>query len=730
MPFFSETLEAPFGSQLDRFLVCGLGSLGQHCVAELKEYGAIVSAIVDTPPKSWEIPELPQLLEEVFIGDCRLETVLKQARIHDCRTILLVTGNERVNTEAALAARSLNPKVRLIVRSDKQNLNQLLEQSLGNFAAFEPTQLSASAFALSALGVETLGYFNLEKRLLRVVEYQVQPGDRWCDRWWVHGLDSHSRRLLSHIPAQPDRSFNSQIDSSHSHPHAQQFHQWEPDAVLKAGDTVVYVEVMNSLDMGDMLARPTHDRPIHDRLTHDPLTNQEPRALPDHRRSRKAWIAQRFIQLFAQLGDWIRQGRNWKQTLRQFWQSTEQYQTQRVAIVCGITLVVMWLLGIVLYRLFYPSIGLVEAFYAPIILLLGGYGDLFGSVAFANQPAPAAAMPGWLRLFSLALTLAGTAFVGVLYALLTEALLTSRFIFFSNRDPVPHANHVVLVGLGRVGRGVATLLQELKQPLVAITIQSFDSTTLPRMPIIMGDLTHLLTQVNVETAKSIVVVTGDDIQNLELGLMAHTINPHSRLVIRTYDQHFSNSVTRLFPYAQVLCGSALSAEVFVAAAFGENIISLFHFNQQTVLVTEYSIETSDTLNGRLLSEIAYGYGVVPVLYQQNRQELPELMPSEDIRLYVGARLIVLATSQSLQWIERGELAPRQWHVRIEQVLNTYAVTEGAGQIALISGCSLGAAKELMLNLPALLEMPLYEHQAQRLVRKLNESNVLAHALKL
>ncbi|MBW4658810.1 MAG: NAD-binding protein [Drouetiella hepatica Uher 2000/2452] len=710
MPSPSKSLDLPYGSQLDRFLVCGLGSLGQHCVAELKEYGAIVSAIVEAPPKSWEIPELPQLLEEVLIGDCRLETVLKQARIHDCRTILLVTGNERVNTEAALAARSLNPKVRLIVRSDKQNLNQLLGQSLGNFAAFEPTQLSASAFALSALSVETLGYFKLEKRLLRVVKYQVEQGDRWCDRWWVHGLNSRSRRLLSHTPLDPPS------DSPLNPLHPEQFHQWNSEAVLKHGDTVVYVEVMNSLDMGDMLARPTHDRSNDHDLRTKPSRWQKSVA--------------RISQLWIQLGHWGKPGKTLAQILRQFWRSTEQYQTQRVAIVCGITLVFMWLLGILLYRMSYPTIGLAEAFYAPIILLLGGYGDLFGSVDFANQPAPAAEMPGWLRLFSLTLTLAGTAFVGVLYALLTEALLTSRFMFFSNRDPVPHSNHVVLVGLGRVGQGVATLLQELKQPLVAITIQAIDSSTLPRMPIIMGDLPHLLAKVNLETAKSIVVVTGDDIQNLELGLMAHTINPNSRLVIRTYDQHFSNSVTRLFPYAQVLCGSALSAEVFVAAAFGENIISLFHFNQKTVLVTEYSIEAGDTLNGKLLSEIAYGYSVVPVLYQRNSQELPELMPSEDIRLYGGARLIVLATSQSLQWIERGELAPRQWQVRIEQALNSHAVIEGANKIALVSGCNIGAAKKLMVNLPATLELPLYEHQAQRLVRKLNESNVAALALRL
>ena len=90
-------------------------------------------------------------MEEVLIGDCPQPSVLEQAKIGQCRAVLLVTSDEHVNTEAALAARLLNPKIRLIVRSDKQNLNQLLSQSLGNFVAYEPTQLSASAFALAAL---------------------------------------------------------------------------------------------------------------------------------------------------------------------------------------------------------------------------------------------------------------------------------------------------------------------------------------------------------------------------------------------------------------------------------------------------------------------------------------------------------------------------------------------------------------------------------------------------
>jgi phosphoglycerate dehydrogenase-like enzyme len=53
------------------FLVCGLGSLGQHCVVALKEFGVPVRAIDLTNKEYWNIPELPDLLDQLLIGDCR-----------------------------------------------------------------------------------------------------------------------------------------------------------------------------------------------------------------------------------------------------------------------------------------------------------------------------------------------------------------------------------------------------------------------------------------------------------------------------------------------------------------------------------------------------------------------------------------------------------------------------------------------------------------------------------
>lgn len=53
----------PIQTHPDRFLVCGLGSLGQHCVANLKAFGVRVAAIDRLASDAWEIEAPPELLD-------------------------------------------------------------------------------------------------------------------------------------------------------------------------------------------------------------------------------------------------------------------------------------------------------------------------------------------------------------------------------------------------------------------------------------------------------------------------------------------------------------------------------------------------------------------------------------------------------------------------------------------------------------------------------------------
>lgn len=185
----------------DLFLVCGLGSFGQHCVVALQAFGVEVCAIDVTIPSAWELPEVPRLLSELHQGDFRATEVLQRLGLERYRAVLLVAGDEPTNLKASLTLRLLNRDVRLVVRSNHPNLNEVLAQQLGNFVAFSPKQLPAAAFALAALGEDILGTVTAHGQRFRVVQRRITPEDPWCDRRSLDQVEGRSRRILSYTAA-------------------------------------------------------------------------------------------------------------------------------------------------------------------------------------------------------------------------------------------------------------------------------------------------------------------------------------------------------------------------------------------------------------------------------------------------------------------------------------------------------------------------------------------------
>lgn len=657
---------------IEFFLVCGLGSLGQQCVLALKQFGVRVKAVEKTILDSYEIPNLPDLLDQLVIGDCVYPPTLEQLDLGACRAALLVTSLEQVNIETALLIRQLSPKTRLVVRSGQQNLNELLSEQLGNFIAYEPLELPANTFALAALSSETLGFFELNQQWLRVVQIQLAAKHPWLYNFRLHELHGRTRRILVHQSLQESAWPG--------------FHQWDADNTLQIADYLIYVELLDAWGL-------------------HPLQHPQTQALPAA--PSPSWLGR--------FGQWLwQQGQNSRQLL----------ESRPVIALAGCMVVMLIVLGTLLLHLALPGTPLIAAFYRTTVLLLGGYGDLFSELqqAEANR---------WLlQPVALLLTLAGTAFVGILYALLTDNLISSKLNFIRKRVPIPSHGHIVVIGLGRVGQRVAHILKSWKQATVGVTVSGpVDARILPEVPLISSSVQDGLTRANLITANSVVVVTDNDLLNLEVALMAQKQNAQARLVIRTSKQGLSQSLIGLLPRAQVLETYRLAAEVFVGAAFGENILHLFRLQKQTILVTEYQIESQDTLCGLLLAEVAYGYGVIPILYQTAGPNLA-FLPSDDIVLKAGDRLVVLGTIDGLKKIEIRDLLPKVWLVRVEAIRNQEAAFEGANILSRISGCSLKQARQLTTELPATLTTPLYRSQGQRLIRALRKVQVKASLIPI
>lgn len=667
----------------DRFIVCGLGSLGQHSVFNLKkfayhEYEVKICAIDKAHPEVMEFDNFTELLDQsIILGDCRRSEVLLKAGIANCRGILLVTSNENVNIETAIAARRLNPNVHIVVRSSRQNLNQLLKDQLGNFVALDPVELPAAAFAVAGIGEGTLGLFQLGDRKLRVVERTVDIDDYRFLRTPAYLLHKKHSRLLSVSDPSSNRLF----------------FQWEPDDLVEVGDKVAFIEYVEN----DFSTSSRH------------LKLNE---LNEHSLHTGYSSFQKIDQLLQKLTGLVFWKSKWHQIVSWF----KAVRSRRLILWGIITAITLWGISSVVLYFNVPNISWQKAISASMILLLGGFGDVFGGLGEDQVPV-------WVVIFCLSVTLISLLFVLGVVGLIADTILSSKFEFFRRSLPLPTRDHIVLIGFGRLGQRIADLLFKLQVPFVIVSENPHDCDLADKVPWFTGNIIEELSKTNLAKAKSILSVTDDQMLNLEAALLAREaakkINRQMNLAIRTYDRYFSENLAELLPSSQSFCAYALSAEAFAGAAFGENMLSLFRLNQRTVLVAEYLISENDTLEGKNLSQISYGYTVVPVYLKTNDPRADGntefYMPSDDAVMKVGDRLTLLASISGLRRIELGNLhLPKRWQLRAKPPLNSSVLLDAGNKLKNISGCELELARRFMQSLPAAIELPMYDTQAYRL----------------
>ena len=693
-------------SDTDRFIVCGLGNLGQRCVVNLKSFASedcpiTITAIDKAEPKTLEAGEISSLLaQDPIIGDSREDEILEKAGIRRCRSILFLSGDENANIEAAFAARRLNPSVRLVVRSSRSSLNRLLEQQLDNCVSLDAAELPATAFAVAGLGDGTIGAFSIGEHQFRVAERRVRSRDGRFEGLSAYSVGRTPYRLLTLQPATPSAVSPQSVPND-----SETFHRWRPDAMVKAGDWITYVEVIEPNNTAALKASTPPKNPL----------------------KQLGRIFRSFIKF-----QWWRKATN-------AWQWVQEKQIRQMVFTGLVTAFCLEVGGAFLLK-YGMELSWHEAVFSSVILLLGGYGDLFGGT-------DGAAVPWWVELFSLLITIVSILVVLGTLGLAAEHLLSTRFEFLQRRNPIPQKGHVVVVGLGRVGSKVTALLQELKQPLVVLTMHKNKRELFPNVPVLTGNILQNLRKVHLAQAQSIIALTDDQILNLEVALIASDkasdIGRDIGSVIRANDQRFSNNLVNLLPNATAFCPDDLSAQAYAGAAFGERILGLFALHDQIILVVEYNITEDDTLVGKLLSEVAYGYGVVPILYQTDSRRLDGrptkvLIPSDIERLKAGDHLVVLSSIDGLRKIERGDVAtPWRWRLEVRpptnQILTDAAarnLTDNAAHtLHIISGCGLAKARAFMDALPGKMELHLYNHQAYSLWQALKKCGLPSAELK-
>lgn len=221
------------------------------------------------------------------------------------------------------------------------------------------------------------------------------------------------------------------------------------------------------------------------------------------------------------------------------------------------------------------------------------------------------------------------------------------------------SDHIVLVGLGRLGYRTFTLLRKLGERVVVIE-QSEENQFLEDVrrdgsPLIIGDARreHVLLDANVREARCVVLATTDDLANLEIALDARRLSPRVRVVMRMFDQNMADKVQEGFGIQIAMSQAAISAPTFALKAVEESIVGGVVVGDRLVVSVRMPVERGGPFDGLTVGDVIeqYGCGVVE---RRARKGGVELFPSPRVVLEHGDEVLVEGPYERI-----GELRKRQ-----------------------------------------------------------------------
>ncbi|GGX29536.1 potassium transporter TrkA [Streptomyces malachitofuscus] len=234
--------------------------------------------------------------------------------------------------------------------------------------------------------------------------------------------------------------------------------------------------------------------------------------------------------------------------------------------------------------------------------------DLFAINEPAHNKSPGRQV---LQLLSMVV---GLLLLPVLLAAVFEALGMFRTASALRKPPRGLSGHVVLLGLGKIGTRVLTRLRELHIPVVCVEAdpeaRGVAVARRLRVPVVIGDVTQegVLESTKIHRADALLALTSVDTTNLEAVLYARSVRQDLRAVLRLYDDDFAKAVYRTLRTAhpgavtRSRSVSHLAAPAFAGAMMGRQILGAIPVERRVLLFAAVVVGGHPQLEGRTVGE--------------------------------------------------------------------------------------------------------------------------------
>ena len=191
----SKEWEVAVASTMDNHTVLvGLGHLGYRIVQRLHDMGGEVAVIELNPSidsfKAVQAMDVPVIQEDATRG-----SALTSANIKDAKTIILATQNDAMNLQIALRARSINPKIQVVIRIFDEDFAHELQDQFG-FNALSATEMAAPVFAAAAAGANVTNPISIEGQQLSLARLKITPHSKYADETVGYVEDNYHLNVI------------------------------------------------------------------------------------------------------------------------------------------------------------------------------------------------------------------------------------------------------------------------------------------------------------------------------------------------------------------------------------------------------------------------------------------------------------------------------------------------------------------------------------------------------
>lgn len=244
-------------------------------------------------------------------------------------------------------------------------------------------------------------------------------------------------------------------------------------------------------------------------------------------------------------------------------------------------------------------------------------------------------------------------------SILAQGLTEFGLLFFNRRERSKEwemavastfQDHIVLVGLGHLGFRVTQKLYELDRDVAVIELNPDEDliveTQAMGIPVLQDDARReaALQGAGITKARAIILCTQNDSMNLQIAFKARRLNPQLRVVLRIFDDDFSESLEEQFGF-RAMSATGMAAPTFAAAAADVDITRPITVEGETFSLARLNLAEESGLLNCSVSEIEQNYDVSVVLLREDGRS--DFHPAGERTLKMGHVLGILGGPEQI-----------------------------------------------------------------------------------